>query len=299
MFHDVSPLKIWIGNRCFCLPRNALYHVLKEMHDNTVTNLSWESSLLNIGTVQSNSKNSSWKSWMANILHDHDKWQSPLKLVVLRVCLIYVIYPCQSPNCGSDKTKPTLHVHVMIIMFINSLCHVMFYHVHSCSCHVYVISSSWTLNIMTFAEFLFLQVSRPTRFRPRMCFVRGTQIHENLEGWDFCLTWTNSNKSGSVFPPKGEGWSWKHIGTHFVKRVWMKMLVWLVSRMLNEIMVFICFFISRLFEGCQSHANLENHHKFTQTLTHCQPVFGQHPKHVFFEFIKPVLKMVTCQNHGY
>lgn len=56
---------------------------------------------------------------------------------------IYVIYPCQSPNCGSDKTKPTLHVHVMIIMFINSLCHVMFYHVHSCSCHVYIISSSW------------------------------------------------------------------------------------------------------------------------------------------------------------
>ena len=168
------------------------------MHENTVTNLSWESSLLNIGTVQSNSKNGSWKSWMANILHDHDKWQTTLKLVVLRVCLIYVIYPCQSPNCGSDKTKPTLHVHVMIIMFINSLCHV-FSHGHSCSCHVYIASSSWALNTLTSAEFIFLQVSRPTRFRPRMCFVRGTQIHENLEGWDVCLTWTSSKKASFFF----------------------------------------------------------------------------------------------------
>ena len=174
-----------------------------EMHENTVTNLSWESSLLNIGTVQSNSKNSSWKSWMANILHDHDKWQTTLKLVVLRVCLIYTSSIRVSHQTVAVIKPDQLHVHVMIIMFINSLRHV-FYHVHSCSCHVYIASSSWALNTLTFAEFLFLQVSRPTRFRPRMCFRQGipTQIHENVEGWDVCLTWTNSKNASFFFSSK-------------------------------------------------------------------------------------------------
>lgn len=190
------------------------------MHENTVTNLSWESSLLNIGTVQSNSKNGSWKSWMANILHDHDKWQTTLKLVVLRVCLIYVIYPCQSPNCGSDKTKPTLHVHVMIIMFINSLCHV-FSHGHSCSCHRSADLHVFVLGCVSSGE------------------PKSTRIWKvGMSAWPELA----AKKHRSFFHPTKKGWSWKQIRTHFVKRVWMKMLVWLVSRRVNEIMVFIWFF---------------------------------------------------------
>lgn len=140
--------------------------------------------------------------------------------------------------------KPNhLHGHVMIIMFINSLCHV-FYHVHSCSCHVYIISSSWALNTLTFAEFLFLQVSRPTRFRPRMCFVRGSQPKSTRIWKGGISAWPEltAKQPRSFFIQNEKDGLEKHIGTHFVKRVWMKMLVWLVSGRVNEIMVLFVFF---------------------------------------------------------
>ena len=189
-----------------------------------------------------------------------DKWQTTLKLVVLRVCLIYTSSIRVSHQTVAVIKPDQLHVHVMIIMFINSLRHV-FYHVHSCSCHVYIASSSWALNTLTFAEFLFLQVSRPTRFRPRMCFVRGSQP-KSTRMWKVGMSaWPEltAKTPRSFFHPKWEGLSWKHIGTHFVKMVCLT--VSLASfRDGKWNYVFIWFLNFSIFEGCQSLANLENHH---------------------------------------
>ena len=145
--------------------------------------------------------------------------------------------------------KPNqLHVHVMSIMFIHYLCDV-FYHVHSCSCHVWydIIFMNFEHNDFRWISFFTGQqtytVSSSDVFR------QGNPNPREFGRLGFLPDLNQQQKSGFFFHPKWEGWSWKTYRDPFRENKGVKLLVWLVSGRVNEIMVFIWFFTFLNFWG--------------------------------------------------